>query len=292
MFNARGTFESDLTVVRLAPDEFYLIGGTSQTVRDLDWVRRNVGADEKAQIVDVTEANSVIGLMGPNSRAILKKLTDAGLSNEVFPFGTAQTITVGLATVRAIRITYVGELGWELHVANSQAALLYDALIEAGLDFGLTNAGHYAINSLRLEKGYRAWGADISPDDTALEAGLGFVVGWKKSLPFLGKEALLQQKSEGVKRLLVTFVLDNPEPVLWGSEPICRNGEPVGYTTSGSYGHSVGGAIGMGYIKSKEIVTPDFINSGRYEINISGKRYPATAHLRAPYDPERKRILQ
>jgi len=291
LFNERGTFESDITVVRLGLEEFYIIGGSSQTVRDMDWIRRNLRAQERAGLADVTESYSVIGVMGPNSRTLLQRVTDADLANEAFPFGTAQNISIGLATVRSVRITYVGELGWELHVPISQAGLVYDTLIQTGRNLGVTNAGHYAINSLRLEKSYRAWGADISPDDTPLEAGLGFVVGWKKALPFLGKEALFQQKQAGVKRMLVTFVLEDSEPVLWGSEPIYRNGAAVGYTTSGSYGHTMAGGSGMGYVKSPEGVTPEFVTSGRYEINVSGKKYPVRPYLRPPYDPERRRIL-
>jgi 4-methylaminobutanoate oxidase (formaldehyde-forming) len=196
-----------------------------------------------------------------------------------------------MATVRAVRITYVGELGWELHVPVSQAVLVYESLMKAGKVFGAVNAGHYAINSLRLEKAYRAWGADISPDDTALEAGLGFAIGWKKSDPFLGKDALMEQRQAGLKRQLVAFVLQDPGPMLWGSEPIYRNGEAVGYTTSGSYGHTLGAAVGMGYVKCQDGVTPEFIRDGRYEINVSGRRFPAAPHLKAPYDPERKKIL-
>jgi sarcosine dehydrogenase len=291
LFNQRGAFESDLTVLRLGPEEFYIITGTSQTVRDADWILRNRNAGERAELVDVTEAFSVIGVMGPKSRSLLGKISDADFSNEAFPFGTFQSIAMGWTTVRAVRITYVGELGWELHAPSAQAALLYESLMDAGRDFGAVNAGHYAINSLRLEKGYRAWGADISPDDTALEAGLGFAVAWKKPVSFLGKEALLGQKQKGLKRQLVTFVLRDPEPVLWGSEPIYRDGVVVGYTTSGSYGHTLGGGIGMGYVKNLDGTSADYIQAGRYEINVSGKRIPATAHLRAPYDPERKRIL-
>jgi len=291
MFNARGTFESDITVIRLGSDEFYLISGTSQTVRDLDWIRRNVRAGEQAVLTDLTEAHSVIGVMGPNSRALLGRVTDTDLSNQAFPFGTAQVMDIGMATVRAVRITYVGELGWELHVPVSQAVLVYESLMNAGKVFGLVNAGHYAINSLRLEKAYRAWGADISPDDTAIEAGLGFAIGWKKSVPFLGKDALLAQRQAGLKRQLVAFVLQDPAPMLWGSEPIYRNGEAVGYTTSGSYGHALGAAVGLGYVKCPDGVTPEFIRDGRYEINVSGRRVPAAPHFKAPYDPERKKIL-
>jgi 4-methylaminobutanoate oxidase (formaldehyde-forming) len=291
MFNHRGTFESDLTVIRLDREEFYLISGTSQTIRDLDWIRRSLQDDERDCITDVTEAYGVIGVMGPKSRALLSRVTDADLSNEAFPFGTAQTISIGMATLRAIRITYVGELGWELHIPASQVAFVYELLMKAGRDLEVVNAGHYAINSLRLEKAYRAWGVDISPDDTALEASLGFAIGWKKSAQFNGKDALQQQKQGRLTRQLVTFVLHDPGPVLWGSEPIYRNGQPVGYTTSGSYGHTLGAAVGMGYVKYQEGITPEFINEGRYEINISGKRFSATPHVKAPFDPERKKIL-
>jgi glycine cleavage system aminomethyltransferase T len=291
MFNSRGTFESDLTAVRVSETEYYLISGSSQTMRDLDWIRRNLVPNERASLTDITESLSVVSIMGPSARKLLQRVTEVNLSNEQFPFGTSQIIEVGNASARAIRITYVGELGWELHVSSSQAGLLYDTLLEAGQGLGLVNAGHYAINSLRLEKGYRAWGADISPDDTAYEAGLGFALNWKKSIPFLGRDTLLKQKEQGLQRQLVTFVLQDPAPVLWGSEPIFRNHEPVGYTTSGSYGHTLGAAVGMGYIKSKERLTQDYLTSGRYEIHVSGTRYLATPHLRPPYDPERKKIL-
>jgi glycine cleavage system aminomethyltransferase T/glycine/D-amino acid oxidase-like deaminating enzyme len=284
MFNARGCFESDLTMIRTALEEFYIVTGTSQTWRDADWIRRNMRPGERAQLTDITEAFSVISVMGPNARKLLQPLTETNLSNEAFPFATSQIISIGQATARAVRITYVGELGWELHIPSSQAALLYDTIFEAGRPHRLMNAGHYALNSLRLEKAYRAWGADISPDDTALEAGLGFAINWEKD--FLGKDALMKQKKSGLTRRLVTFVLQNPEPVLWGSEPILRDGKAVGYTTSGSYGHALSAAIGMGYVKAAES-----IESGRFEINVSGKLFAATPHLRSPYDPERRKVL-
>lgn len=289
LFNERGGFESDLTVIRTGAREFFIITGSSQTVRDFDWITRNIREGERAELVDVTSAFSIIGVMGPNSRALLSCVTEADLSNPAFPFLCSRFISVGHATVRAVRITYVGELGWELHAPTEQAALVYDTLTAAGKDLGVTNAGHYAINSLRLEKGYRAWGAELSPDDTPLEAGLGFAIDWTKQ--FLGREALLAQKQAGVKRRLVIFVLDDPELVLWGSEPIFRDGKPVGYTTSGSYGHSIGGAIAMGYVNHAAGVTLEFIKSGHYEINISGQRFAAKAYLHAPYDAKRTRIL-
>jgi 4-methylaminobutanoate oxidase (formaldehyde-forming) len=271
--------------------EYYLVSGTAQTVRDQDWINRHIHPDEHAELVDVTEAYGVLGVMGPNSHTLLRRLTDADLANKAFPFATSKIMNVGQATVRAVRLSYVGELGWELHVPMSQVRLLYDALWEAGHDLGLANAGHYAINSLRLEKGHRAWGADISPDDTPLEAGLEFALAWDKPVPFIGREALQKQKETGLKRSLVSFVLQDPEPMLWGSEPIYRDGTVVGYTTSAAYGHSVGGAVALGYVGHEGRVNPDFIMSGRYEINLAGKRYPATAHLRAPFDPEHTRIL-
>jgi sarcosine dehydrogenase len=288
MFNARGGFESDLTVIRLSTDEFYLVTGTSQTTRDLDWITRNIRS-EQVDLTDVTDAFSVVSVMGPNSRGLLSNVIEADLSNSAFPFLTAKEIKVANTTIRAVRITYVGELGWELHVPVDQALLVYEALMGAGKDLNVANAGHYAINSLRLEKGYRAWGAELSTDDSPLEAGLGFAVDWSK--PFLGRDALLKQKQQPLKRQLVTFVLEDPAPMLWGSEPIYRNGQPVGYTTSGSYGHTVGGAVAMGYVNNSAGVNSDFIKSGRFEINVSGDRFPARAYLRAPYDPERKRIL-
>src|SRR5439155_22480588 len=174
-------------------------------------------------------------------------------------------------------------------VPMDQLALVYDRLMDAGLDFGITNAGHYAINSLRLEKGYRAWGAELSPDDKPLEAGLAFVIDWSKA--FIGREVLLKQKASGVRRRLVIFVLEDPEPILWGGELILRDGRPVGYTTSGSYGHTIGSAIAMVYVNHSAQVTAEFIHSGQYEININGAQHKATPHLRPPYDLERKRIL-
>jgi glycine cleavage system aminomethyltransferase T/glycine/D-amino acid oxidase-like deaminating enzyme len=289
LFNERGAFESDLTLVRLADDEYYIVTATSQGVHDADWICRNIQADERAELVEVTSAFSVLGLMGPNARKLLAPLTEADLSNSAFPFGTAQRIGIGPATVRALRVTYVGELGWELHVPTDQAVALYDALTAAGRSVGLTNAGHYAINSLRLEKGYRAWGADISVDDTPLEAGLSFAVKFDKPA-FLGRDALLRQKERGVRKRLASFVLEDPEPMLWGGERIFRDDKCVGYTTSASYGHTVGGAVALGYVRHSEAITPDFVLSGTYTFDIAGRRFPARVFLTPPYDPKNARI--
>ena len=291
MFNARGGFESDLTVIRTGAESFLLITGTSQATHDADWIARNLAPGEQAELRDVTLASSVIGVMGPRSRELLARLGPADLSNAAFPFGTSQLIELGMATVRAVRITYVGELGWELHVPTPQAAPLYDALMAAGRDLGVANAGHYAINSLRMEKGYRAWGAEISPDDTPLEAGLSFAVAWDKPGGFLGREALLRQRETNLTRMLATFVLEDPAPVLWGAEPIERDGVTVGYTTSGSYAHTLGAAICMGYVSNLDGVNAEFVRAGSYAVVIDGERYAARVYLRPPYDPARTRIL-
>ncbi len=291
MLNERGGFESDLTVIRVGAAEFQIITGTAQATHDADWIRRGLRTGERAELVDVTDATAVIGVMGPRSRELLRRVSDADFSNAAFPFGTSRLVAIGMATARAVRITYVGELGWELHVPAAQAAPVYDALMAAGRELGVTNAGHYAINSLRLEKGYRAWGAELSPDDTPLEAGLGFALAWEKPGGFAGREALARQRAAGLGRMLATFVLDDPAPVLWGAEPIERDGATVGYTSSGSYAHTLGAAIGMGYVASPSGVSAEWLRAGRYAIVIAGERYAARVFLRPPYDPERARIL-
>lgn len=291
MFNAAGGFESDLTIIRLGPAEFYLVTGTAQAVHDRDWIERHIQEGESVAVVDVTSQHAVLGLMGPNSRALLQPLTDADLSHAAFPFGHSATISIGQTTVRAVRITYVGELGWELHVPSDQAPALFDTLAAAGAPLGLLNAGHYAINSLRLEKGYRAWGADISPEDNPLAAGLGFAIAWDKAGGFIGRDSLLKLKGAPLKARLASIILEDPAPVLWGSEPIYLDRQPVGYTTSGAYGHTLGAAVGLGYLKHPDGVTPQWIASGRLEVGVNGQRIPARATLKPPYDPDRKRIL-
>ncbi len=290
MPNLRGGFESDLTVLRLGEQHFRIITGSSQAVHDADWIRRNVLETKQVSLTDVTEQYAVIGLMGANSRAVLEALTTADMSHEAFGFGEAKYLELGYSRVLAVRITYVGELGWELHIPNSQAAQVYADLMRVGLSYGMQNAGHYAINSLRLEKGYRAWGADISPEDTILEAGLGFAVDWSKE--FIGKAALQKQKQNGLTRMLVSFVLENPEAMLWGSEPILRDGVTVGYTTSGSYGHTLGAAVAMGYVKNSSGLDSAWVRAGQYEIVVNSAKYPAKPFLRSPFDPDRQRILQ
>jgi 4-methylaminobutanoate oxidase (formaldehyde-forming) len=292
MFNPRGTFESDLTVIRTGEIEFYVVTGTAQGFKDLHWIRTNIQPGERCEAVDITAMHAVVSVMGPNARRLLTKVTDADLSNAAFSFGTSQLIGVGFATARAVRITYVGELGWELHIPVDQAGQAFDALTDAGREFGAVNAGHYAINSLRLEKGYRAYGAELSPDETPLEAGLAFRLDWNKPGGFLGREALLKQKKGGIRKRCAIFTIDDPSVMLWGSEIILRDGIPVGYTTSGSYGHTVGGAIAMGYIKNRDgICSPEFAAGGKYQIQVNGIAHSAKLHLKCPVDPDRRTIL-
>ena len=292
MFNERGTFESDLTVVRGAEESFYLVSATGQQVRDFDWITRHIPDGARAELVDVTEDYGVISVMGPRARDLLSAVSAADLSHEAFPFGEARTIQIAGVEVRALRLTYVGELGWELHCRTSGQLAVYMALQEAGADFGLRLAGHYAINAMRLEKAYRAWGHDISVDETPLEAGLGFAIDWETD--FLGRDALVGQKNEGVRKRLVAFALDDPAPTLWGSEPILLENHVVGYTTSGAYSPTLGSAVAMGYVKDPggETVTPQFVRESDFAILNNGSRYSAAAFLNSPYDPAREKILR
>jgi sarcosine dehydrogenase len=221
----------------------------------------------------------------------LNRVSEADLSNEAFPFATVQSITVAGTSVVAQRVTYVGELGWELHIPATDAVAVFDALVAAGSELDLTLAGTMAMNSLRLEKSYVSWSHDVSRDDTPLEAGLGFAVAWDKPGGFLGRDSLLSQLDSGSTRRLITWVLEDREPLLWGHEPILRDGRQVGFTTSGSYAHTLGGAIGMGYVRSNVPITREWVASGEYEIDVAGTRYSAAPHWRAPYDPARSRIL-
>jgi 4-methylaminobutanoate oxidase (formaldehyde-forming) len=219
----------------------------------------------------------------------LSRLTAADLGNEAFPFGTAQDIDLAYATIRALRITYVGELGWELHVPTEFAMAGYDAIVAEGDGLCLRHAGFHALSSLRIEKGYRAWGHDVTSETTALEAGLGFAVAFEKPVSFIGRDALLRQRERPLRRRLVHLVLDNPEPLLYGGEPIYRDGVLVGQITSAAYGHTLGRAVGMGYVEHEEGVDRAFIETGAYEIRIAGERFAATATLQPPYDPKNSR---
>jgi glycine cleavage system aminomethyltransferase T/glycine/D-amino acid oxidase-like deaminating enzyme len=290
MLNERGGFESDLTVTRLGADTYLIVTGSAQTTRDAHWIRRHISDGARATLADVTGAYAVLGVMGPRSRDLLSRLTRADLSNAAFPFSTSREIWLGRALVRASRITYVGELGWELYVPVEFAAGVYDALHAAGGDLGLADAGYYAIESLRLEKAYRAWGRELTTDDTPLEAGLGFAVRFDKAVPFIGREALLAQRGKHLGKRLVSFVLDDPEALPLGDEPIWCDGRIVGSTSSAAYGHTLGRAVAMGYVSHAGGVDAAYLSQTSFEIEIAGDRFVARGSLKAPYDPESLRV--
>ena len=291
MLNARGGYESDFCFARIAEDQYYIVTGSGQPTRDFYRVHKHIQPGEQAILTDITHAYGVVGVMGPNSRQLLNEITDADLSLKAFPFGSAQWHSIANTNVLMIRITYVGELGWELHVRMDQVQGVFDAIQSVGKKHGLTQAGFYSINSLRMEKAYRAWGTDITPGDTPYEAGLGFMVKLDKATQFIGKEALLKQKASGVKRRLASFVVEDPSVMLWGGERIFRDGKLMGTTTSGYYGFTLGRAIAMGYVKNGEVITPEFILAGNYTIDFAGKPYPARALLQPPFDPKNEKIL-
>jgi 4-methylaminobutanoate oxidase (formaldehyde-forming) len=290
MLNERGGYESDLTVTRLSDDAYFIVTGTAQVTRDADWIRRHLDERSRAVLTDVTSSYAVLSVMGPRSRELLQRLTAADLGTAAFPFATMREIGIGHATVRATRISYVGELGWELYVPVECAAGVYDAVVAAGAELGLREAGYYALESLRMEKGYRAWGHEVTPDDTPLEAGLEFAVKLDKPGGFIGREAVLAQKARGIGKRLAILTLEDEVALPWGDEPILRDGTLVGAVTSAAYGHTLGRAVAMGYVRNSDGVEPAFIESGRYEIEIAGERFAARAHLRAPYDPASRRV--
>ncbi len=287
--NERGGIEADLTVTRLAETCYLIVTSVATQTRDAAWLQRHTPPDAQAVLTDVTSAYAVIGVMGPNSRRLLERLTQADLSNAAFPFATSREIDLAYAKVVAMRITYVGELGWELYVPTEFAVGVYDTLVAEGEAAGLVHAGFHAMNSLRIEKGYRHWGHDISDEDTPLEAGLGFAVAFDKPL-FIGRDALLRQRQVPIQRRLTMFALEDAEHLLYHDEPIWRNGKLVGRTTSGMFGHTLGCAVGMGYVTHEGGVTTEFIEAGSYEIEIACERVPARASLRPFYDPKNLRI--
>lgn len=289
MLNDRGGIEADVTVTRMEENAFFIVTAGATTTRDFDWIKRHIPKDAHAVLTDVTWSYTMLGVMGPKSRDLLSKITDADLSNAAFPFATAKNIYAGYAEAYAVRMSFVGELGWELYIPTPFAQGVFDELMTAGKDLGVKMCGLHAVDSLRLEKGYRHWSSDITPDTTPFEAVLSFAVRMVKT-DFIGKAALEKQKKEGLKKKLVMFTIDDSEPLIYHDEPIYRNGELVGENTHGSYAHVSGHAIGMVYLSNKEGITDEWIMDGDYEIEVEDKRYPITIHLKAPYDPEGKTI--
>jgi 4-methylaminobutanoate oxidase (formaldehyde-forming) len=288
--NHRGTIEADLTVTRLAADCYLLVLVDSMHRHVVRWLQDHIPAKAHVIVTDVTSGYNIINVQGPKSRQLLSGLTTADMSSEAFPYLTMQEIDISYALVKALRVTYVGELGWELHVPTEFTLHVFDSLVEAGQDVELKLAGFQALNTLRLEKAYRDYGYDMDNTDTPLEVGLGYVVDFDKPGGFIGKEALLGQKESGVlEHRLVQFLLEDPAPLLYGSEPIYRDGLFVGFLNSGGYGHTLGGAVGLGNVESEGGVTTDFVRGGSYEIKVAGVRYPARASLRPMYDPKGER---
>jgi 4-methylaminobutanoate oxidase (formaldehyde-forming) len=292
MLNERGTYESDVTVTRTGAEEFFIVSSAATTERDKDHIRKHLPAGANASLVDVTSSYAVFGVMGPKSRDLLSVLTTADLSDGAFPFATSRQISLGYATVRATRITYVGDLGWELYVPAEFAVGVYEDLMNAGAAFGVARGGYYTIESLRLEKGYRAFGRELTPSENPVEAGLLFACKLKTDIAFLGREAVEKAKAEGPRRKLVGFKVDSPEAMLWGGELILRDGAVAGQVTSAAWGETTGSCVGLAYVRAPDnsVINADWVNAGSYEVNVGGQLYPISVSLRALYDPTNERI--
>jgi len=289
--NETGTIEADLTVTRLAEDQFLILSGDGTITAVQAWLKRHIPADAHVFVTNITSAYSVLNIQGPKSRDFLSRVTHADISNEAFPFLNMQEIDIGYALVKAIRITYMGELGWELYIPTEFSLHVFDTLVETGADVGLKLMGLQALDTLRLEKAYRDYGNDIDNTDSPLEVGLRYFVDFDKPGGFIGKDALLQRKEAGLKYRMVQFLLEDPEPLLYYGEIIYRDGKPVGYIMAGGYGHTLGASVGVGPIENEgETVTVDFVKSGSYEIDIAGVRFPAKASLRPMYDPKLEKV--
>jgi glycine cleavage system aminomethyltransferase T/glycine/D-amino acid oxidase-like deaminating enzyme len=289
--NERGTIEADLTVTRIADDRYLVVSADGTYTQVKTWLERNIPPNANVIVTDVTSGLNILNIQGPKSRELLSRVSHADLSNQAFPYLTMQEIDIGYATVMAIRVTYVGELGWELYIPPEYTLHVFDTLMDAGEPLGLKLAGLQALDSLRMEKAYRDYGHDIDNTDTPLEVGLLFAVDFTKPGGFIGREALLKRVESGPPRYrLVQFLLEDPEPLLYYSEPIYRNGQFVGHVLAGSYGHTLGGSVALGHVCNESGVTPDYVKSGTYEIDITGRRHSAKASLRPLYDPRNARV--
>ena len=290
MLNSRGGVECDLTLARLADDRFAIVTGTGFRNHDFAWIAEHLPAGADAKLIDVTMERATLALMGPRARDILASLTSDDVSNAAFPFAHAREIVVAGRKTLALRITYVGELGWELHMDRADVPVLFEALVEAGQAHGLALAGYRAIESLRLEKGYRAWGADITANDTPFEAGLGFAVSLKDGRDFIGRDALLAGRDAPLKKRMASFVCDDASVILVGRETILREGAPVGYLTSAGFGHTIGKPIGMGYLRRAEGVDESWIASGRFALVVAGEKTSCRVSMEPLVDPKGARV--
>ena len=290
LLNTRGGIEADLTVARLAEDKFYIVTGTGFRTHDYGWIEDHLPKGSRVTFSDVTEDFGTLSLMGPRARDVLAKVTDADVSNASFPFGHVREIVIAGHVVRALRVTYVGELGWELHVPIAATGDVFDVLMAAGKPYDIRPTGYRSIESLRLEKGYRAWGSDITPNDTPFEAGLGWAVKLKKDVDFVGRSALVAKHGQPLLKSLACFTVEDPSIVLLGRETILRNGEPAGYLTSGGYGYTVGKNIGYGYVRNTAGLDEAWLKAGRYELVVAMETVAAELHLQPLYDPAMLRI--
>ena len=284
--NSKGGIEADVTVTRLSETTYLIVTPAATRLADETWLRRNQ-KDYSVVITDVTAAEGVLALMGPASRALLNSVSPNNFENETNPFGTAQLIEIGMGQARAHRVSYVGELGWELYISSDQCGHIFETIFDAGSEHNLKLCGMHMMDSCRIEKAYRHFGHDITCEDHVLEAGLGFAVDTAKP-DFIGKKAVIDKKECGLEKRLVQFQLTDPEPLLYHNEPIMRDGEIVGYISSGNYGHKLGGAIGMGYVPCKN-ESPEELLSSKFEIDVSGTICAAKASLKPLYDPLSKR---
>ncbi len=287
--NERGGIEADLSVSRLRDDCFLVVTAAFTATHVKAWLTDHIDPALNCVVTDVSDGWCMLNVQGPRSRALLASVASGDWSDAGFPFGTLREVQIGYQSAVAIRLTFVGELGWELYIPVPFTLGVYDALVEAGAAHGLTHCGYHALNSLRIEKAYRDWPHDIGPDDNSVEAGLAFTCAWEKPGGFIGREALLAARAKPLKRRLVQLLLEDPTPLLYHNEPILRDGVRVGFVTSGMYGHTLGGAVGLGYVAHDEEVTESFIRSGRFEILIGNTRVPARASLRPLYDPTNAR---
>lgn len=293
MLNLRGGIECDVTVARLSPTSYYLIAGTGAATHDFDWIRRNIPDGLDAHLIDVTSAYAVTTLIGPNSRALLEKLSRDDVSAAALPYGSLRDIRLAGAPVRALRLTYAGELGYELHLPTEFAASVYDAIMAAGEEFGITNIGYRALETLRLEKAFWATGSEVGPDHSPFEAGLSWAVKLDRDVPFLGREVLEVKASRPLTKRLAGFTVDDPNIILLGRETIYRKGERLGWLGSAGFGHTIGRPIGYGFLRRAEGgLNDDFLLSGDYELEVATERVPAKLHLGALYDPTHERFLR
>jgi len=289
--NEAGLLEADLTVTKLGDERFLVVASDTAHRHAEAWLRRHIPEDAHAFVSDVTSGLAQLNVQGPLSRALLQSVTTSDLSNEAFPFRTAREIDIGFARVLCVRITYLGELGYELYIPAEQALHVYDRLVEAGEAFGLRHAGLKALASLRMEKGYRDYGHDIDNTDSVLEAGLGFAVDLGKPGGFIGRDAVLAKKAEGpLKRRLVQVLVKDPGPMMYHAEIVYRDGRAVGYIRAASYGHTLGGAVGLAMVQADEPIDQGWLDRGTWEVDIAGRRYPAIASLRPLYDPKSDRV--